>query len=87
MMPPLGRRTSNLEAVEFIERHRNEPFFLYKSHYAVHTRLDGRPDLVAKYEAKPSAGYICLQTEAAECWLRRFELWPLGEFKETWKAE
>jgi len=38
-------------------------------------------------EAKPSAGYICLQTEAAECWLRRFELWPLGEFKETWKAE
>ena len=46
----------NLEAVEFIERHRQEPFFLFKSHYAVHTRLDGRPDLVAKYEAKPGAG-------------------------------
>ena len=46
----------NLEAVEFIERHRKEPFFLFKSHYAVHTRLDGRPDLVAKYEAKPGAG-------------------------------
>jgi len=47
----------NLEAVEFIERHRNEPFFLYVSHYAVHTRLVGRPDLVAKYERKPGAGH------------------------------
>ncbi len=46
----------NLEAVEFIERHKDEPFFLYLSHYAVHTRLNGRPDLVAKYESKPGAG-------------------------------
>jgi len=46
----------NLEAVEFIERHKSEPFFLYLSHYAVHTRLNGKPELVAKYEAKPGAG-------------------------------
>ncbi|MGB2822811.1 MAG: sulfatase-like hydrolase/transferase [Phycisphaerae bacterium] len=46
----------NLEAVEFIERHKSEPFFLYVSHYAVHTRLVGRPDLVAKYESRPGAG-------------------------------
>ena len=46
----------NLEAVEFIRRHRDEPFFLYVSHYAVHTRLHGRADLVAKYEKKPGAG-------------------------------
>ena len=46
----------NLEAVEFIERHRDKPFFLYVSHYAVHTRLNGTPELVAKYEAKPNAG-------------------------------
>jgi len=46
----------NLEAVEFLERHKHEPFFLYVSHYAVHTRLVGKPDLVAKYEAKPGAG-------------------------------
>ncbi len=46
----------NLEAVEFVERHRNEPFFLYVSHYAVHTRLVGKPDLVAKYESKPQSG-------------------------------
>jgi arylsulfatase A-like enzyme len=46
----------NLEAVEFIERHRGRPFFLYVSHYAVHTGLVGKPELVAKYEAKPGAG-------------------------------
>jgi len=46
----------NLEAVEFIERHRDEPFFLYLSHYAVHTRLLGKDDLVAKYEKKAGAG-------------------------------
>ncbi len=46
----------NLEAVEFIERHKDQPFFLYLSHYAIHTRLNGKPDLVAKYEAKPNAG-------------------------------
>jgi len=46
----------NLEAVEFIERHRDHPFFLYLSHYAVHTRLVGKPELVEKYSQKPGAG-------------------------------
>jgi len=46
----------NLEAVEFIERHKDGPFFLYLSHYAVHTRLVGKDELVAKYEKKPGAG-------------------------------
>jgi arylsulfatase A-like enzyme len=46
----------NLEAVDFVERHRDQPFFLFLSHYAVHTNLDGRGDLVAKYAAKPGAG-------------------------------
>ncbi len=46
----------NLEAVEFIRRSRDRPFFLYVSHYAVHTALVGKPELVMKYEAKPGAG-------------------------------
>jgi putative membrane-bound dehydrogenase-like protein len=33
----------------------------------------------------PSEGFICLQSEGAEVWVRRFELWPLDEFKESWK--
>jgi len=46
----------NLEAVEFIQRHAGEPFFLFLSHYAVHTALKGRDDLVAKYTTKNGAG-------------------------------
>ncbi|MHC4647873.1 MAG: sulfatase, partial [Planctomycetota bacterium] len=46
----------NLEAVEFIERHRDHRFFLYLSHYAVHTRLVGKPELVEKYSQKSGAG-------------------------------
>ena len=43
------------EAVDFLTRHRDEPFFLHVSNYAVHTTLDGKPDLVRKYAAKPGA--------------------------------
>jgi len=46
----------NREAVEFVERNRQRPMFLYLSHYAVHTALAGKPELVAKYERKPGAG-------------------------------
>lgn len=46
----------NLEAVEFIDRHKHTPFFLYLSHYAVHTRLLGKDELVTKYENKSGAG-------------------------------
>jgi len=46
----------NLEAVEFIERHKTESFFLYLSHYAVHTRLDGKSELVSEFEKKAGAG-------------------------------
>jgi len=39
----------NLEAVEFVERHRREPFFLFLSHYAVHNLVLGKEEMVAKY--------------------------------------
>jgi arylsulfatase A-like enzyme len=41
-------------AVGFIEKHRDRPFFLYLSHYAVHRPLMARPDLIEKYRARPS---------------------------------
>ncbi len=40
------------EAVRFIEQNQNEPFFLYLSHFAVHDPIQGRADLVKKYQAK-----------------------------------
>ena len=39
------------EAVAFIERNRNRPFLLYLSHYAVHTPIQAKRNLVADYEA------------------------------------
>jgi arylsulfatase A-like enzyme len=44
------------EAVKFMEKERNRPFFLYLPHFAVHTPIQGRADLVAKYQAKLRAG-------------------------------
>jgi arylsulfatase A-like enzyme len=56
----------NLEAVDFVERNKDKPFFLYLSHYAPHTILNGRPDLVKKYLEKHPPGvstrkscYLC----------------------------
>lgn len=36
------------EALGFIERNKDRPFFLYLSHFAVHDPIHGRPDLVEK---------------------------------------
>lgn len=46
----------NTEAVEFIERNHKKPFFLYLSHYAVHTNTHGKPELVDHFRSKPGAG-------------------------------
>ncbi len=46
----------NLEALEFIERHKAQPFFLYLAHYAPHTQLVAKPDKLKKYKTKPGAG-------------------------------
>jgi len=69
----------NFEAVQFIERHRDQPFFLYLSHYAVHTILNGKPALVDKYRGKNPPGkstrdrcYLCqdagLEGDAGNHW-------------------
>jgi arylsulfatase A-like enzyme len=39
-------------ACKFIERHRTQPFFLYLPHYAVHSGLQARPEVLAKFEQK-----------------------------------
>ncbi|MEX2336086.1 MAG: sulfatase [Fulvivirga sp.] len=45
----------NQEAVAFIERNKEEPFFLYLSHYAVHTYVHGKPELVDYFRKKKGA--------------------------------
>lgn len=41
-----------LEASKFIERNKNQPFFLYLTFYSVHTKLDAPENLVNKYKIK-----------------------------------
>jgi len=40
------------EAVKFIDANKDQPWCLYLTHFAVHTPLDAKKELVAKYEAK-----------------------------------
>jgi arylsulfatase A-like enzyme len=40
------------EAINFIKNHKERPFFVYLSHYAVHTPLEAPDSLVNKYEQK-----------------------------------
>ena len=53
------------EAVRFIRENRNEPFFLYMAHYAVHKPIQAKAELVKKYQAKETtsqnnAGYAAM---------------------------
>lgn len=42
------------EAAKFIEEHKDKPFFLYLTHYAVHTPIQAKPELTSKYQMKPT---------------------------------
>ena len=53
------------EAVAFIEKNKSRPFFLYLSHYAVHTPLQAKKELIAKYKGKPQTEHHDNATYAA----------------------
>jgi arylsulfatase A-like enzyme len=40
------------EAMTFIRDHRDQPFFLYLPHFAVHTPIQARKELIAKHEKR-----------------------------------
>ncbi len=42
------------EGEKFIEQNKDHPFFLYFAHYAVHTPLQGKPEVVARYRRAAS---------------------------------
>lgn len=43
-------------AVDFIRRHKEEPFFLYLPHFAVHSPHDAKSELIEKFRTKPGVG-------------------------------
>jgi arylsulfatase A-like enzyme len=44
------------EAVQFITRNKDRPFFLYLSHYAVHTPIQAKQPEIEKYRNKETSG-------------------------------
>lgn len=45
------------EALNFIDRNKSNPFYLYLAYYSVHTKLDAPDDLVTKYKNKFDVKY------------------------------
>jgi arylsulfatase A-like enzyme len=45
-----------MEAEKFLDTNKGRPFFLYFAHYAPHTPLRAKADVVAKYKVAPKAG-------------------------------
>jgi arylsulfatase A-like enzyme len=43
-------------AVRFVEKNKDQPFFLYLPHFGVHAPHEAKKELIAKYEKKPPAG-------------------------------
>lgn len=43
-------------AVDFIDRHQKEPFFLYVPHFGVHSPFQAKKELIAKFQGKPAVG-------------------------------
>jgi arylsulfatase A-like enzyme len=53
------------EAAAFIRKHADRPFFLYMAHYAVHTPIQAKQDLIAKYKGKTATDRHSNATYAA----------------------
>ncbi len=55
--PPGEYLTDRLtdEAIKFIGAHKDKPFFLYLPHYAVHTPLQAKKEMIDKYKNKPAS--------------------------------
>jgi len=68
----------NNEAVDFIERNYKKPFFLYLSHYAVHTMLHGKPEDVDYFRKKSNSGTSPFSKENPED--DPYKKWPSDYF-------
>src|SRR6185503_10587802 len=44
------------KAVDFIQRHKDQPFFLYLPHFGVHSPHQAKPELIERFKSKPAVG-------------------------------
>ncbi|WP_090383319.1 sulfatase [Dyadobacter sp. SG02] len=45
------------EALKFLDTHKQQPFFLYLSYFAVHTPIEAKADIITKYKSKKGDAY------------------------------
>jgi len=43
-------------AVDFIQRHKDQPFFLYLPHFGVHSPYQAKTELIERFKSKPGVG-------------------------------
>jgi arylsulfatase A-like enzyme len=43
-------------AIDFMEKNKDKPFFVYLSHHAVHTPIQAKKEMIEKYRKKPGSG-------------------------------
>ena len=53
------------EAIDFIKKHKDVPFFLNMDNYAVHTPIQAKSEVTAKYEAKKRP---CRKVQSTQLW-------------------
>jgi len=46
------------EALDFMDRVSDEPFFLYLAYYTVHTPIEGKPEIAEKYQKNIRSGMV-----------------------------
>jgi len=63
------------ESLAIMEQYKDKPFLLYLAYYSVHTPLQGRQDLIAKYQAKRDK----LLAEDATEFGPAEQVWPEGK--------
>jgi arylsulfatase A-like enzyme len=44
------------KAIDFIEKYKDKPFFVYLSHHAVHTPIQAKKEMIEKYKKKQGSG-------------------------------
>jgi len=53
------------DAISFLNQHKTDPFFLYMTYYTVHTPLQGKKELIEKYQNKTPSIHHKNETYAA----------------------
>jgi hypothetical protein len=53
----------NEAAIRFIREHREQPFFLYLPHFAVHTPLHAKPQVISKYKLRDKRPGLRMETQ------------------------